>query len=184
VTLGSVDLALTAVAEDPTRLALAFEAAGLRPDAAVLVALGLEDDGAATPALDSARVSARLAFDVPPSLLGAGPPMLREIALDDLRLIWGTAELSASGTLVITATGQPEGVLTFQLRDWRKILGAAVSLGLLHPDAAVTWESALGNMQAADPDAPLEIRLSFRDGRARLGPLPIGPAPVLWPPAP
>jgi hypothetical protein len=186
-TLDTFDLRLSAQPENPEVFDLRLDAAGLRPDAAALAALGAAGgEGAEAPALDTAHLSARLTFAAPPGVLDPGVPGLRELALDDLRLGWGTTEIAASGSLMLTPSGQPEGVLTFRLRDWRRILAAAVSLGLLHPDAARTWEDALATMQgnAQGSDGALEIRLGFRDGRTRLGPLPIGRAPVLWPPSP
>jgi len=111
------------------------------------------------------------------------PPVLERIDVDALRLVWGRVELDAAGSLRPDADGRTEGQIAVRLRHWRDLLDAAVALEALDAEIALTWARALELIAAESPQAAaedvLETTLSFRAGRMRIGPLPIGPAPLL-----
>lgn len=193
VALAGLDVALTP--DDDAAAALLHlraDARELALDAATLAVLGPEDRSAAGPAegpgpvaagltLDTLGLVARLTLDAPVDRHLAGPPNLREIALEDLRMVMGTAELRGSGVLAVAPDGLPEGRIDLRLRDWRGVLARAVELGLLHPEIGQTWVNMFAMLSETAPDGAetVALPLTFRAGVMRLGPLPIGPAPVL-----
>lgn len=114
------------------------------------------------------------------------PPSVEAIDIDALRLVWGRVELEAKGGVQADAQGLAEGRIDLRIGHWRDLLAAAVAMGALDPEIADTWERALKMIAAEDAQAAAEdalvTALTFRSGRMRIGPLPIGPAPRLGPP--
>jgi hypothetical protein len=92
----------------------------------------------------------------------------------------GATGLQAEGVLTFDASGVPEGSVTITLRDWQRAIGIAVAAGIVPPGAAGMAERAAAVM--AEGAADLTTALVFEAGQMRLGPLPLGPAPVLFPP--
>lgn len=178
--LAALDLTLEAAPGAADRLQLEAQLGGLRADFGALAALGhdradwAEDWPLADP-LDL-RVSAALALRAPLDRHHAADPVPEEIAVEALGINWGAARIDGAGTLNVAPDGELTGRLDLRIRDWRDLMARIVALGLLHPDAGETWTNALATMEEG---GVLDLPLSFRGGRTRLGPLPIGDAPVL-----
>lgn len=126
-------------------------------------------------------LEAALELDAPLDRAGFAtypPPRLTSLTLSETRIQWGSTLLEASGALVIGADGRPEGVIDFSARDWQRLLDAAVALEFVNPEIAQTWERALDFLEEEGETAgQLDVALRFTEGRMRLGPLPLGPAP-------
>jgi hypothetical protein len=70
--------------------------------------------------------------------------------------------------------------LLVKATNWREILAAARTAEALPAGVAAAAERALELVsRLAGSPRTLDIPLVFREGRARLGPVPIGPAPRL-----
>ncbi len=107
-------------------------------------------------------------------------PQPREIDLRLAQARWGQLELKLAGKLAINAQGQPDGQITIKAQNWRDILHLAVASGVLPKALASTVEDTLGLLSGLSGSAKtLDIPLDFRGGRMLLGPVPIGPAPVI-----
>lgn len=105
-------------------------------------------------------------------------PLRIDIRLAEAR--WGRLELLAAGAVTVDASGLPEGEITVKARNWRDILEMAVASGMLGEGFAATLEDALSLIaRMAGNPRTLDIPLNFRGGRVRLGPVPLGAAPVL-----
>ncbi|MFU8835668.1 DUF2125 domain-containing protein [Roseovarius autotrophicus] len=93
---------------------------------------------------------------------------------------WGDLHLQAAGTVDVDARGFPEGEITLKARNWREIVTLMRVAGVLPESMAQTVENGLGMMarMAGNPET-LDVPLGFSDGRVWLGPVPIGPAPLL-----
>jgi hypothetical protein len=93
---------------------------------------------------------------------------------------WGSLQLQFSGELAIGASGHPKGEITIKAHNWREILRLAVAAGALPDATAGSLEDGLGLIaQLAGNPEMLEIPMSFRSGQMFIGPVPLGPAPVL-----
>lgn len=107
-------------------------------------------------------------------------PQITRIELHDLALDWGDIGFSGDGMLEVGADGLPTGTLELTLGNWRKAIEAAVATGLIpasQANSVTTGLMLLTGLGRGTGD--LTLPLSFRDGRALLGPIPIGPAPRL-----
>ncbi len=159
--------------------------------------LGLSADGFA-PALDwrvridpgdtlpetlqALSVDMTVDFDKPWDLsaIEDARPQPRRIDLKLAEARWGRLELQAAGEVTVDAAGLPTGTVTVKARNWRDILRLAVESGALPQGFAGTLEDGLSLVsQMAGNPKTLDIPLRLSDGRVYLGPVPLGPAPVL-----
>lgn len=128
------------------------------------------------------RVDLTVSFDKPwdRSAIEDARPQPTHINLVLADATWGQLQLQAAGEVSINDMGQPTGEITIKARNWRDILGLAVASGALPESLAKTLESGLSMMaQMAGNPQTLDIPLNLRNGRVMLGPIPLGPAPVL-----
>ncbi|HVL19841.1 MAG TPA: DUF2125 domain-containing protein, partial [Amaricoccus sp.] len=123
-----------------------------------------------------------LAFDRPwdRSTVEGDNPRLDGVEVRKLALEWGELDLSGSGDLTADADGLAEGRIDLRARNWRTMLDVAEASGALNPTVASAVRAGLGLLAGFGGDAEtLSVPLDFADGRTRLGPIPLGPAPRL-----
>lgn len=105
-------------------------------------------------------------------------PQPRQIDLRLAELHWGELRLFATGALSIDTAGQPTGTIAIKAENWREMLTMVHSAGVIPTQLTGPAESVLGLLAGlgGNPNS-LDIKLNFKDGMVRIGPLPIGPAP-------
>lgn len=170
-------LAAHRAGDDDTKLHLGAEAAEILlpgPMRAAFPADRPAPEGALHLRLDAtAALSApvdRSSLDTPPAMLG--------LDVADFSLDWGPMTVGAKGQLGIDPQGYLDGRLQLQITDWRTALDLAVMAGALEPGVAETWAAFARQLQ--DPaTGRINLPLTYRNGTARFGPLPIGVAPRL-----
>ena len=138
------------------------------------------DPTGALPAIfDRFVIDARAAFERPLDRFAVeeGPPGARAISLKALEARWGELSLSASGALEADAEGYAEGEITVRAENWREMLRAAERAGAVGEQLAGALEFGLGLLAGFSGGDTLEAPLTFRGGRASIGPIPIGRAP-------
>lgn len=132
--------------------------------------------------IDLGRVAAMLTFDKAwdrPAVEGE-PPLLLALDLAEVRFSWGPLDLTGSGRLRADADGFAEGRLDLVANNWRDMLDVAEDIGTIDPGVAGALRGALGIVAALAGDGDrLNVPLDFEDGEMRLGPVPIGRAPML-----
>lgn len=198
LTLTAEELAITALSTDqpvraqalrlaadrvpvhPAAYRLGFAADGLMP--AFDWRVRLDPSGRLPERLDALSADLTITFDKPwdRSAIEVARPQPQQIDIRLAEARWGQLELQAAGAVTVDAQGYPEGEITIKARNWRDILQMAVASGTLGERLAGTLEEGLSLLaQMAGNPRTLDIPLNFRGGRVRLGPVPIGPAPVL-----
>lgn len=107
-------------------------------------------------------------------------PQPRHIELQLAEAQWGALRFKAAGKLDVDEAGRLEGTITLQAENWTALLDMAERGSLLLPTARSGLERVL-TLFAARSDQPdkLHITLGFSAGQMYVGPLPLGPAPVL-----
>lgn len=178
--LASGTLTATADPNDPERVDLVLTASRLVPPATMARALSNAD--LAPREIERLQFEAEVTFDRPwrvAALEGPRPQPLR-IALGGSGLRWGELTLRIGGTLEVDAAGRPEGELLLKATNWRDLLAAAVASGAVPEGLSGGLEAALelASRLAGSP-ATLDIPVTFSGGRVRIGPVPVGRAPVL-----
>lgn len=175
LTAGRFAAESVAVAENTYRIGA--DVAALAPSAPVLHVL---DPARVLPAtIENLRLDAELSFDRPWDRFAIedARPQPTRIKLSELSATWGTVNFKAVGEVDVDENGFPEGELTIRAVEWQKILDMAVSSGVLPEATRGTLERALNLMSG--PRGTLDTKIGFRGGFARLGIIPIGPAPQL-----
>ena len=90
----------------------------------------------------------------------------------------GGLELSLEGALTADEEGLAEGELDLSATNWRDMLAAAVASGAVNRRLADALEAGLGFVAGlSGSDDRLDVSVTFAGGFARIGPVPIGPAP-------
>jgi hypothetical protein len=115
-----------------------------------------------------------------PSVEGENPELVG-IDVRRLSLDWGDLALTGNGSVTADAEGLASGNLDLEARNWRAMLDLAERTGALPSGVAAAIRAGLGlfaSFGGAGGDM-LGVPLSFEDGRTRLGPVAIGPAPRL-----
>ncbi len=149
----------------PSRLLAELNAADLVPDT-----------------LDRVTADLTITFSAPwdrYSIERARPqPMHVEVNLAEAK--WGQMELKLAGSFDVDESGLPEGSLLVKATNWREILAVGVAAGVVPADfeAPITTALELASQLAGSPTT-LDIPLNFKNGQTRIGPAPIGPAPVI-----
>lgn len=142
----------------------------------------LDPGGTLPDQFDSFRADVTIGFDKPwdISAIEDARPQPRQIRLRLAEARWGRLELQAAGSLDIDSAGRPTGEIVIKARNWRDILGLAVASGALPQGLADTIEDGLTLVAGlAGNPRTLDIPLTFRNDRIRLGPVPLGTAPRL-----
>lgn len=159
---------------------VAFSADGLvppEPARAQLDPAGLLPD-----AVSTLEYRAWMTFDRPWDIRAVEErrPHLTALDLREMQAVWGGLLLRAEGELAVGPGGMPEGALAIRAENWRELVTLAINAGLLREGMRGTAEGLLGVVAglSGDPEV-IDAELSFSNGRAFLGPLPIGPAPRL-----
>lgn len=180
MTLASARLSALAAEAAPEIVTLTLSAADLAPPARI--ARALSDADLAPDAIERLQAEAEVTFDRPwdRTALEEARPQPRRVVVKDAALRWGALELRVAGTLDVADDGMPEGELLVKATNWRELLAAARASGALPEGLAGAAEGALelASRLAGSPRT-LDIPLGFSGGRTRLGPVPLGPAPVL-----
>lgn len=141
------------------------------------------DPGGSLPeALEALSLDVTVAFDKPWDLsaIEDARPQPTEIKLRLAEARWGRLELQAAGEVTVDAAGIPTGEVTIKARNWRDILRLTIESGAMPQGFGKTVEDGLSLIsQLAGNPKTLDIPLTLRGGRVLLGPVPLGPAPVL-----
>ena len=83
-----------------------------------------------------------------------------------------------AGKISIDRAGLVSGALTVKARNWRDMLALAIANGLIPQELAGPVENALDMLAGLSGDKKtLDTPLTFENGKTKLGPLVLGPAP-------
>lgn len=143
---------------------------------------GIDRLGALPEAVETLALDAVLVYDRPwgREAIEGKNPTIKRVRIDDARVGWGELDLRAQGTLEVDAEGFAVGELDLRARNWREMLDLAESSGALGAGISGAVRTGLELMaRFSDDPEVLELPLTFAEGRTRLGPIGIGPAPRL-----
>lgn len=180
VSIRALSLAAERLEDSETSYRLGLSADGLRPSAPWL---RLVDPSATLPeTLEAVTADLTVRFDKPwnRSAIEIARPQPRHIKVSLAQARWGQLDLQMAGEVDVDESGQPRGQITVKAQNWREILQLAVASGALPESLESTVEEALSLVAglSGNPNT-LDLPLDFRNGRMLLGPVPLGPAPVL-----
>lgn len=159
---------------------LGFAADDLAPARAMR--LKLDTDGSLPRTLGAFSADLEASFDRPwdRSAIEQSRPQPTAIKIKLAEARWGELELAAAGQITVDPQGRPDGRIVIKARNWRDILRLAANSGALPQTFANQIEAGLSVLSglSGNPNT-LDIPLDFRAGRMSLGPIPLGPAPLI-----
>ena len=176
-------LSLGAAAGKANGYDIALDVAGLAPDAALLQRL--VPDGSLPATIGVIKLRAMATMTAPLDRhAGKVKPRLVRFDLTEALVTWGEVSLTAAGSIAPDDKGLAAGRIDFTVANWRRIMPLLVASGAVKPELAKTVETMLGNLaqQSGDPEV-LKLPLVMKEGWMSIGPLPLGPTPVLMPPS-
>ena len=178
--LGS-DAGVSGAPDDPNTYVLKLDVAELTPDPVALAKVTTEADLPAMISEVRLLATARLTAPIDRHM-GDTNPMLAGLEMNSLSVVWGDLSIAGSGSIAPDAAGFAEGRIEFAVTNWQKLVAALVATGTIKPDFAPTITNMLTAMakQSGDPDV-LNLPLVFKDGHMSVGPIPLGPAPMMIP---
>lgn len=175
------DLLLALSGEDAeARYRFDLRVTGLVPGDMLRAPLALPDDWPRVVETLVADIAVTLDRPLDRHALEGVSPQPRRIDVRRVEALWGPLQIAASGVLEIDAGGMPSGALRLEMARWRQMLDQAERAGVL-PEAmraqADIMLGALSNLGGGPED--LDLSLRFEDGQMLLGPIRLGPAPLL-----
>jgi hypothetical protein len=159
---------------------VSFKAEGLVPPNAWTDEIPVS--GALPRQMDALDLDAIVTFDRPwdRHAVETENPAIVAIELKDATAIWGELDLRAKGELRPDEDGLAEGEMTLRARNWRQMLDIAEQSQAITPQLAGALRGGLDLLARFSGDGEsLTVPLNFENGRARIGPIPVGSAPRL-----
>lgn len=159
---------------------LSLDAGSLTPGDAIRTDLGLPSDWPRHMDLFAVRVSTRLDQDALRQRQDTPVAALRQLDIQKIEMTWGALALTATGSLSVSDLGVPDGNLTLLIKNWRDPYEIAKEIGIVNAEYQLQSDlmlNALSNM-GGDPST-LDLTLSFKGGKMFLGPIDLGPAPLI-----
>ncbi|MEJ6391472.1 DUF2125 domain-containing protein [Gymnodinialimonas ulvae] len=178
--LASADLSIADMAGDTNRYDIVLTAVDLDPPQAVRNTL--DPAGVLPELIAQFGLAIRARFDAPWDMaaIEVARPQPTQLEIEQISANWGDMLFRATGTLDVTAGGVPEGALAVRAENWRAMVDLATNAGLLPERIRPTAEAMLEVLAGMNGSAEnIDATLNFSNGRAFIGPLPIGPAPSL-----
>jgi len=180
----AVSVALTADPEAATRYRLEVQVRDLTPDPALVAALA----AVSVPGFPAADFTGQpvqvqaapvLTFSAPLVLNAEGPPpALVGVKATGATVTWGPLTVTASPDITADAQGFAAGRVDIAITGWDRLPALLVALGAVKPEVGPTIGNMLKAMAAEGGQGDtLALTLDLAEGRMRLGPFPLGPAP-------
>lgn len=142
----------------------------------------LDPAGALPPAMETVALEGRAALDRRLDRFSfEGPkPQLVALSLKEMRAKWGGLGLTVSGSMTADENGYGAGAFDITAENWKAMLDAASAAGAIKAGLLETLKTGLGFIArlSGDPDR-LDVTLTLEGGYARIGPVPVGRAPLL-----
>lgn len=163
----------------PNDYDLALDIAGLAPDPDRMAGLTAGSGLPATIATIRLRAMASLTAPIDRHA-GENRPQLAALDLREALINWGALSVTASGGIAPDAAGYASGRIEIAVTNWESLVPVMVASGAIKPELSQTVQNMLAALanEGGDP-AVLKLPLVLADGRMSLGPLPLGPAPLL-----
>ncbi|MEX5728359.1 hypothetical protein Ga0609869_001712 [Rhodovulum iodosum] len=160
--------------------ALGAEATSLRLSADLMQLI--EAAGVLPEVIDRITIDAEIDYDAPwdRQAIEDRRPQITTITLKRAEARWADLAFDAAGSVSVDAEGRASGEIALRAENWREMLRLAVAAGSLPQGVADQLEIALRLLAGlSGRDDTLDATLVLRDGRMRLGPVPLGEAPRL-----
>ncbi|MEN8891342.1 DUF2125 domain-containing protein [Planktotalea arctica] len=131
--------------------------------------------------LEHARGDVTVRFDKPwdVSALQAARPQPTRVEVKLIEAKWGQLDLRLAGAFDVDSAGRASGEVTIKAQNWRDILALGVASGAVPQQLQRPMEQGLSLLSGLSGNRnTLDLPLTLDRGQMKLGPIPIGPAPL------
>lgn len=131
--------------------------------------------------LDYARADVTAEFDAPWDLnaLQRARPQPTKVSVKLIEAKWGQLELRLAGQFDVDPQGRANGRITVKAQNWRDILTVSTATGAIPAQFARPIEQGLSLLSGLSGNRnTLDLPLDLKNGQMKLGPIPLGPAPL------
>jgi hypothetical protein len=165
--------------EDQTRYAWKFDAQDFAPGDQLRTQLDLPPSWPSVFETFAGHIT--INFDRPLELNNPeARPQPKHIEISQLEAHWGEMRILATGQLDQDMRGYAAGSLSIKAENWPQLLDFTIAIGLVSQEAKAHMSNILSALaQGSGQTDDLDIRLTFEDGRTKIGVFPLGPAPRL-----
>ncbi len=132
-------------------------------------------------ALEYARGDVTASFSAPWDLqsLQTARPQPTRIDVKLIEAKWGQLELRLAGGFDVDSQGRATGQITIKAQNWRDILALGVATGAVPQQLQRPIDQGLSLLSGLSGNRnTLDLPLTLDNGQMKLGPIPIGPAPL------
>ncbi|MEM8793589.1 MAG: DUF2125 domain-containing protein, partial [Pseudomonadota bacterium] len=146
----------------------------------------IDPTGLLDPLVDEIRLDGTAALRAPLDrfALERGRLALNAATVRDAELRWGDMKVSASGQIETDLRGYATGEIDLKLTKWREMIRIARRSGKIDRSMIDAIEQGLRFVSIIAGDGEdVELTLNLSGGKVRIGPVAIGDAPRLAPPA-
>ncbi|MEM6498968.1 MAG: DUF2125 domain-containing protein, partial [Pseudomonadota bacterium] len=168
----------------PNSYAIDLDAAAVSIPAPLLVQI--DPTGLLNPLVDALTLKGTAALKAPLDRFAVedGKLALNSATIRQADLTWGDMKVEATGQIKSDIRGYASGHLDLKLRNWREMIQIARRSGSLDGRMINVIEQALKfTAVVAGSGEDVEVTLKLNGGKVKIGPISIGDAPRLAPPA-
>lgn len=179
VSATSARLATRRAPDNATAQEIGAEVTTLTPPSAFRMALQGTSD--LPEQIDRIHLDARAELSAPIDRhAGQTRPEVEALVIKEISLTWGDLLVSGKGEILPSPDGVADGRIDIRIDNWRKLVPVLVAGGIITPQVTETVTRAMELLAQQDgsPEV-LDVPLVFANGRMSLGPIPLGPAPML-----
>ena len=131
--------------------------------------------------LTYARTDVTATFNAPWDLsaLQTARPQPTRIDVKLIEAKWGELELRLAGGFDVDSAGRANGQITIKAQNWRDILAISAATGAIPTQLVRPIEQGLSLLSGLSGNRnTLDLPLTLDRGQMKLGPIPLGPAPL------
>lgn len=142
----------------------------------------IDPSGTLPVAIETIRIEGAAAFDTPLDRYAfeREKPQFTALTLLPSEGVWGDLSLRMSGSVRADASGRAEGSFDIAAKNWEEMLDAAVASGAITRSLSDALKLGLGFVaRLSGGRNTLDVALTFEDGFTKIGPVPLGPAPLM-----
>ena len=131
--------------------------------------------------LSYARSDVTASFTTPWDLsaLQSARPQPTRIDVKLIEAKWGELELRLAGGFDVDSAGRANGQITIKAQNWKDILAISAATGAIPAQLVRPIEQGLSLLSGLSGNRnTLDLPLTLDRGQMKLGPIPLGPAPI------
>ncbi len=171
----TLNIAVQAVEDTPSDYRIFVGGNSIKPPRHWHSVTGIEDD------ISVVNMDATLTTNLPIDrhLINSKSVRPENLQIHSATIEWGDLAVTADGKLALDANGVLDGEIAVHADDWQSIYAVLLATGIARVEDAEKWQSGLKLATALNVGRGVTLTFTVRNGLIFLGPVPLGPAPMI-----